>query len=128
MRKNLDTHKLYVYNIHMNSRFKFEWDEQKNLSNQENVRNYTKGEVNMDNIEYTDAPKDVNEALMRSKVLDITIDDLIKQNRKERVTIMIDKENLEFFRTQAKAYGIPYQTMINNSLTATRSAIQKQAL
>jgi len=82
----------------------------------------------MDNIEYTDAPKEVDEALMRSKVLDITIDDLIKQNRKERVTIMIDKENLEFFRTQAKAYGIPYQTMINNSLTATRSAIQKQAL
>jgi len=82
----------------------------------------------MNNTLYTDVPTDVDEALMRSKVLDITIDDLIKQNRKERVTIMIDKENLEFFRSQAKAHGIPYQTMINNSLTATRSAIQKQAL
>ena len=85
-----------------------------------------KGKIDMDNIVYTDAPKDVAEALMRSEVLDITMDDLIKQNRKERITIMIDKENLEFFRSQAKAHGVPYQTMINNSLTVARSAIQNQ--
>jgi len=75
----------------------------------------------------TDAPTDIDKALERNKVLDISIDDLIKQNKKERVTIMIDRDNLDFFRKEAKTHGIPYQTMINNSLTATRSALQKQA-
>jgi predicted DNA binding CopG/RHH family protein len=85
-----------------------------------------KGETNMNDIAYTDAPPDINEAIERSKVLDISIDQLIKQNKKERITIMLDRENLDFFRKEAKVHGIPYQTMINNSLTATRSALQKQ--
>jgi len=80
----------------------------------------------MQNNIYTDAPADADAALDRSRMLDITIDDLIKQNRKERVTIMIDRENLEFLRREAATHGIPYQTMINNSLTATRSALQKR--
>jgi len=86
-----------------------------------------KGENRMKENIYSDAPADVEKAMERSKVLDISIDELIKKNLKERVTIMIDQENLEFFRKEAKAHGIPYQTMINNSLTATRSAIQRQA-
>jgi len=81
----------------------------------------------MKDVAYTDAPTDIEKALERSNVLDISIDDLIKQNKKERVTIMIDRDNLDFFRKEAKIHGIPYQTMINNSLTATRSALQKQA-
>ena len=81
----------------------------------------------MKDVVYTDAPTDIEKALERSNVLDISIDDLIKQNKKERVTIMIDRDNLDFFRKEAKIHGIPYQTMINNSLTATRSALQKQA-
>jgi uncharacterized protein (DUF4415 family) len=79
----------------------------------------------MNKIVYTDAPCEVEKALERSVVLDISIEDLIKQSKKERVTIMIDRENLDFFRTQAKTHGVPYQTMINNSLTATRAALQK---
>ena len=77
---------------------------------------------------YTDAPPEVDEALEQGKVLCITIDDLTRQHKKECVTIMIDRENLEFFRVQAKNHGVPYQTMINNSLTATRTALQKQAV
>jgi len=80
----------------------------------------------MSEVVYTDAPPEVDEALDRGRILDISLDDLIRQQRKERVTIMIDRDNLDFFRKEAKAHGIPYQTMINNSLTATRSAIQKQ--
>jgi predicted DNA binding CopG/RHH family protein len=80
----------------------------------------------MSEIIYTDAPEDVEKALEHSKVLDISIDQLVKQSKKERVTIMIDRKNLEFFRKEAKIHDIPYQTMINSSLTATRSAIQKQ--
>jgi len=82
----------------------------------------------MSEVIYTDAPPEVDEALERGRILDISLDDLIKQQRKERVTIMIDQENLDFFRKEARTHGIPYQTMINNSLTATRSAIQKQKI
>jgi hypothetical protein len=32
---------------------------------------------------YTDAPPDVEKALERGEILDISIDDLIKQNKKE---------------------------------------------
>ncbi|MCL2202759.1 MAG: BrnA antitoxin family protein [Defluviitaleaceae bacterium] len=81
----------------------------------------------MGEIIYSDAPADIEEAMARGKVLDISIEDLIKQNKKERITIMIDRENLDFFRTQAKVQGVPYQTMINNSLTATRFAVQSKA-
>ena len=62
----------------------------------------------MKEVIYTDAPADVAVAMDRGNVLDISIDDLIKHNKKERVTIMIDRENLEFFRTETKIHGIPY--------------------
>jgi|GEM_PF-4940558 len=39
----------------------------------------------MNDVKYTDAPADVEKALERSKVLDISIDDLIEQNRKDPV-------------------------------------------
>jgi predicted DNA binding CopG/RHH family protein len=94
----------------------------------EKAKNCMKGEHKMSEVIYTDAPADVEEAMERGKVLDISVEDLIKRNKKERITIMIDSENLEFFRKQAETQGMPYQTMINNSLTATRFAIQKQAM
>ena len=81
----------------------------------------------MKKIAYTDAPPQIEKEMSESRILDVSLDDLIKRSKKERITIMIDSENLDFFRTQAKKHGVPYQTMINNSLTATRSAIQKQA-
>ena len=81
----------------------------------------------MGKVIYTDAPTEVEEAIERGKVLDITIDELIARQCKKRITIMLDAENLEFFKNEAKAHGIPYQTMINNSLTATRTALQRQA-
>jgi len=78
----------------------------------------------MNDIIYTDAPVEVETALTRSVPVNISIHDLVKQNKKTRITIMIDQENLDFFRKEAKVHGIPYQTMINNTLTATRAAIQ----
>jgi len=80
----------------------------------------------MKKVVYTDAPQEVEEAMERGKVLDITIDELITRHCKKRITIMLDAENLEFFKNEAKAHGIPYQTMINNTLTATRTALQRQ--
>ena len=81
----------------------------------------------MKDVIYTDAPPEIDKEMSEGRILDISLDDLVKQSRKERITIMIDRENLDFFRKQAKVLNVPYQTMINNSLTATRYAIEKQA-
>jgi predicted DNA binding CopG/RHH family protein len=93
------------------------------VSGIDNVKEWSK----MSEVIYTDAPTEVEKALTRGKVLDVSISELVRGNKKERITIMIDRENLDFFRGEAKNHGIPYQTMINNSLTATRFALQKQA-
>jgi len=82
----------------------------------------------MKEVVYTNAPPEIEKEMSEGRILDISLDDLVKQSRKERITIMIDRENLDFFRTLAKTQGVPYQTMINNSLTATRFAIEKQAV
>ena len=81
----------------------------------------------MKDIVYTDAPPEIDKEMSEGRILDISLDDLVEQSKKERVTIMIDRENLDFFRAQAKTHGVPYQIIINNSLTATRFAFETQA-
>lgn len=45
---------------------------------------------------------------------------------KTRITIMLDGEVLEHFRTQAEAQGIGYQTLINAALRAAVSRAKRQ--
>jgi len=68
-------------------------------------------------IKYTDAPQEVEAALNRSKsIVDFlpAPEDLVFKTEKEKVTMMINKQSLDFFRAEAKKHGVPYQTMINN--------------
>ena len=41
---------------------------------------------------------------------------VIPSPRKTRITIMLDDDLIEFFRSKAEAQGAGYQTMINSSL------------
>ncbi|MEF8704419.1 MAG: BrnA antitoxin family protein [Candidatus Accumulibacter sp. UW26] len=43
---------------------------------------------------------------------------VIPSTGKTRITIMLDDEVIEFFRTRAEALGLGYQTMINAALRA----------
>jgi uncharacterized protein (DUF4415 family) len=43
---------------------------------------------------------------------------------KTRITIMLDDDVIEFFRTRAEATGVGYQTMINASLRKTMAEAQ----
>ena len=43
---------------------------------------------------------------------------VIPSTGKTRITIMLDDEVIEFFRTRAEALGAGYQTMINAALRA----------
>ena len=70
---------------------------------------------------YEDTPPDVAAALERS--IDITHlfpppEMLVLKTEKQKVTMMLDKEIIDFFKQAAKENGVKYQTMINNLLDA----------
>lgn len=46
---------------------------------------------------------------------------------KTRITIMLDDEVIEHFRTQAESEGVGYQTLINALLRKAASASKKRA-
>jgi uncharacterized protein (DUF4415 family) len=68
---------------------------------------------------YKDAPPEVDAAFERS----VRIPDFLPspaelkgEPQKQKVTIMLDKRNIDFFKREAKNNGAHYQTMINNLL------------
>ena len=68
---------------------------------------------------YTNAPADVEQSLDNA----ITIDDflpspekLVRKTEKEKITIAIDKHNLDLYKQYAKKHNAKYQTMINGVL------------
>jgi predicted DNA binding CopG/RHH family protein len=70
---------------------------------------------------YTDAPPEVDEAFERAiKVSDDFLpppSEMAKMKRKKSVTIRLDSNNIDFFKREAEANGVHYQTMINNLLS-----------
>ncbi|MBK7955192.1 MAG: BrnA antitoxin family protein [Candidatus Accumulibacter sp.] len=52
---------------------------------------------------------------------------VIPSTGKTRITIMLDDEVIEFFRTRAEALGAGYQTMINTALRAVVVGAASQA-
>lgn len=79
-------------------------------------REYMSGTIN-----YSDAPEDIEESLDRAVIIDDFLpapEQLFRKVEKERITIAIDKENLDRFRRYAKAHDTKYQTMINGVLSS----------
>lgn len=71
------------------------------------------------NISYTDAPADIEQALNRAiLVSDLlpTPAELVRRTEKEKITIAIDKHSLDLFKQYAKKHDAKYQTMINGVL------------
>ena len=70
-------------------------------------------------IKYTDAPSDIDLALDDAiRVLDFLPppDKLVEKREKEKITILLDKNSVDFFKKSADKQGVKYQTMINNLL------------
>jgi hypothetical protein len=70
-------------------------------------------------IVYTDAPPDVEAALDAGKIIPNFLpppDQLVFKKAKQKVTIMLDRNTIDFFKRSAKENGVKYQTMINNLL------------
>lgn len=85
-------------------------------------------------IEYTDAPKEVEESLERSIVIQNFIptpeevQKLASLRRKKPVSIYLSVETIERFQLAAKESGGRYQTMISNVLDAYSDAHLKKKL
>ncbi len=81
----------------------------------ERVRKSMKNEV------YSDAPKEIEEALESGEIVTDFIpspDKLIFKAKKEKITIAIDKSSLEAYKGYAKKHKAKYQTMMNDVLSS----------
>jgi predicted DNA binding CopG/RHH family protein len=72
------------------------------------------------NTNYTDAPADIEQALddatITSDFLPSPAELVRKAEKKEKITIAIDKHSLDLFKKYAKQHDSKYQTMINGVL------------
>ena len=68
---------------------------------------------------YKSAPKDISDAIISSKIIDDFLpapEKLIKKEDNIKITILLSKRSISFFKEKARKVGIPYQTMIKTVL------------
>lgn len=71
------------------------------------------------NINYTDAPADIELALDDATIIGDLLpspEKLVRKTEKEKITIAIDKRSLELYKQYAKKHNAKYQAMINGVL------------
>ena len=73
-------------------------------------------------IEYTDAPQNINESIERATIIpnfEITpekVEEFVAKRTKKPVSIYLSVETIEKFKLEAKKNGSRYQTLISNVL------------
>ncbi len=70
-------------------------------------------------ITYKKAPKYVSEAVLASEVIEDFLpapENLVKKEETVKITILLSKKSIDFFKRKAKKAGVPYQTMIKTVL------------
>ncbi|MBN1619664.1 BrnA antitoxin family protein [candidate division WOR-3 bacterium] len=68
---------------------------------------------------YKNAPKNLSEAIIASKVIEDFLpapENLVKKEETVKITILLSKKSIDFFKKKAKKTGVPYQTMIKTVL------------
>jgi predicted DNA binding CopG/RHH family protein len=77
---------------------------------------------------YTSAPKSIADAIAASeKVVDLlpSPEHFIKKQAVKKITINLNANSLDFFKSYAKKHNVKYQTMINNALTLYAQKCQR---
>ncbi|WP_084695326.1 CopG family transcriptional regulator [Leptospira broomii] len=80
----------------------------------EKVRKFMKKKI-----KYTDAPSSISSSIKSSVVVEDFLpppNKLILKEENSKVTIILSKKSISFFKDQSKKSGIPYQTMIKKVL------------
>jgi predicted DNA binding CopG/RHH family protein len=79
-----------------------------------------KGEQNMKKkTTYKAAPKHIADAIRVSDIIDDFLpapENLIKKEETVKITILLSKKSIQFFKEKARKLGVPYQTMIKTVL------------
>jgi predicted DNA binding CopG/RHH family protein len=87
-----------------------------------------KGEKNMKKkMVYKSAPKNISDAIISSKIIDDFLpapEMLLKKDDTMKITILLSKNSINFFKEKAKKVGVPYQTMIKTVLDKYTSHYQ----
>ncbi|WP_246047809.1 CopG family transcriptional regulator [Leptospira ilyithenensis] len=68
---------------------------------------------------YSKAPKDITNAINSSVIINDFLpppDKLITKEDNSKVTILLSKKSISFFKAQSKKSGVPYQSMIKKVL------------
>lgn len=68
---------------------------------------------------YSNTPKDIARAIHSSLVVNDFLpppDQLITKEDNSKVTILLSKKSISFFKEQSKKTGVPYQSMIKKVL------------
>ena len=68
---------------------------------------------------YTDAPAEITEAIEQGNVIVDFLPKpsvLVRKTKREKITVDLDKNSLDFFRMFAQKQGTNYQTLIGNLL------------
>ncbi len=78
--------------------------------------------------DYKSAPKDISEGIVSSKIIEDILpppENLVKKEENVKVTILLSKKSINFFKNKADKIGVPYQTMIKSVLDRYTSHYQK---
>lgn len=73
------------------------------------------------NVNYTDAPSDIDEALDDAHIVSDLLpspEELVRKSEKEKITIALDKNSVNLFKAYAKRNNAKYQTMINGVISS----------
>ncbi|MCT8335782.1 CopG family transcriptional regulator [Leptospira sp. 85282-16] len=68
---------------------------------------------------YTNTPNNISKAINSSLIIDDFLpppDKLIIKEDNSKVTILLSKKSISFFKDQSKKSGVPYQSMIKKVL------------
>jgi hypothetical protein len=79
------------------------------------------GESMANKVKYTKAPADVTRALEGAVPVEDFLpspDKLVLKQEKEKITIALDKRNVDLFKRYAQKHNAKYQTMINDVIGA----------
>jgi len=80
-----------------------------------------KGETNMNRrrINYTEAPKNISEAITEGTIVADFLpspEELVRKEPKVKITITLNTRSVDFFKKYARRNNVKYQTMINEVL------------
>ncbi len=68
---------------------------------------------------YKTAPNGISDAIISSKIIEDFLpapENLLKKEDNIKITILLSKSSIKFFKEKAKKIGVPYQTMIKTVL------------